>query len=233
MKPSEAILVGLLVVLTLFVVCQGGGWGSRRRHHTPAHHKPAHHDNFAGSAQSPWRQGSHNPYTTLNKQLDTVRGWRHDGYNQTPLWQQPHGLDRYHRSGANLRPEDVAEAEREQWFAANDENNTGGYNTELAQDAQADAMQYHTAQPAIDYSGHITDLVIDPRTRENHQRWVEEMRPWSGTAMIVDDMDEALEASAHFTGLRRPQSVVQHNPLQLTERDSSTFASNPKFNFRG
>ena len=51
--------------------------------------------------------------------------------------------------------------------------------------------------------------------------------------MIVDDMDEALEASAHFTGLRRPQSVVQHNPLQLTERDSSTFASNPKFNFRG
>ena len=59
------------------------------------------------------------------------------------------------------------------------------------------------------------------------------MKPWSGAAMIVDNMDEAMEAGTDFIGLRRPQAIVQHNPLQLTERDTYTYASNPKFNFKG
>jgi len=234
MKSNDAVLVALLVVLVLIVAYQSGWMKSQGRGSGGGEDFAA---ATAATAAAPVHQqyppGHHNPYTVLNKQLDAVRGHRHDGYNQPPLWRQPHGLDRYHRSGAHLTPERVAEAEREQWYSATEVDQTGSYNTELAHDAHADVMQYHTAQPAIDYSGFITDLVVDPRTRDNHQRWAEEMKPWSGTAAMVDDMDEAMEASTHFVGLRRPQAIVQHNPLQLTERDTHTFSSNPKFNFRG
>jgi hypothetical protein len=228
MKSNDAILVALLVVLVIIVAYQGSGWMKGRGGSC---------DGFAAGSAGPVHQqylpGRHNPYTVLNKQLDSIRGHRHDGYNQVPLWRQPLGPDRYHRSGAHLRPEQIAEAEREQWFAATEADRSGSFNTELSQDAQTDTMQYHTAQPGIDYSGYITDLVVDPRTRDNQQRWAKEMKPWSGTVMMVDDMDEALEATTHFTGLRRPQAIVQHSPLQLTERDTHTFSSNTKFNFKG
>jgi hypothetical protein len=226
MKSNDAILVALLVFLVIIVAYQGSGWMKGR----------GNCDGFSAGGDATHQQypgGAHNPYTVLNKQLDSIRGHRHDAYNQPPVWRQPHGLDRYHRSGPHLKPEQIAEAEREQWYAATEANRSGSFNTELTQDAQTDTMQYHSAQPAIDYSGYITDLVVDPRTKDNHSRWVEEMKPWSGTAMMVDDLDEALEATTHFIGLRRPQAIVQYNPLQLTERDSYTFASNPKFNFKG
>lgn len=224
MKSNDAILVALLVVLVIIVAYQGSGWMKGRGGSC---------DGFAADSAGPLHQQDLPRRHKLNKQLDSIRGHRHDGYNQVPLWRQPHGLDRYHRSGAHLRPEHFAEAEREQWFAATEADRSGSFNTELSQDAQTDTMQYHTAQPGIDYSGYITDLVVDPRTRDNHQRWAEEMKPWSGTAMMVDDMSEALEATTHFTGLRRPQAIVQHNPLQLTENDTHTFSSNAKFNFKG
>jgi hypothetical protein len=224
---NDALLVALLVVLIIVVAFQGNGPLMMKGRGGKC-------DGFtAGAVHQQYTPGPHNPYTVLNKQLDAVRGQRNDGYNQAPLWQQPHGLDRYHRSGAHLRPEQIAEAEREQWFSDTGMGHSEGFNPEHAQDTQTDTMRYHSTQPGIDYSGYITDLVVDPRTRDNHRRWVEEMKPWSGTAMMVDNMDEAMEAGTHFTGLRRPQAVVQHNPLQLTERDTGTFSSNSKFNFKG
>ncbi len=232
MHSENALLFALLVVLVIIVASQGGVW--RRSCSEPfksAEMSSAPPDPTSGLPV--YRGGKYNPYTVLNNQLDELRGSAPPGFNQPPFWRQPHGLDRYHRTGASIRPEELAQAEREAWYNAVSADRTGSFNTELAHDPQSDAMQYHTAQPALDYDSFITDLVVDPRTRENHRRWVEEMQPWSGTAMMVDDMEEAMEASTDFIGLRRPQSVVQYNPLQLTERDASTFVHNPRFNFRG
>lgn len=229
MHSENALLFALLVVLVIIVASQGGVWG--RRCDKFAAGEPA-----APAQDNPlpkYRQGKFNPYTVLNTELDEERGSAPAGFNQPPFWRQPHGLDRYHRSGASVRPEQIAEAERDQWFSAVGADRTGAFNTELGHDSQSDSMQYHTAQPNLDYNSLITDLVLDPRARENHRRWVEEMQPWSGTAMMVDDMDEAMEASTDFIGLRRPQAIVQYNPLQLTERDASTFVHNAKFNFKG
>lgn len=135
--------------------------------------------------------------------------------------------------GGGATPEQTAEAERELWLASTEAGGAGGFDAERAQDSQAAASQYHDAPPSIDYAGYTKGLVADARMLENHARWVHEMKPWSGVAMRVDDLDEASEASTDFRGLRRPQAPPpQSNPLQVTEKDSSTFAKNPVFRFR-
>lgn len=118
-------------------------------------------------------------------------------------------------------PEQAAEAERELWLA----EGAGGF------DPERGGNDYHDAAPALDYSQVTTGLVADARMLENHARWVEEMKPWSGVAMRVDDLDEASEATTDFLGLRRPQAVAVCNPLQHNERDPATFAGNKKFVF--
>jgi len=220
MKTKDAILLALLVVLVVVVTYQvGAGWKRG--------------DGFAGGepVHQPYPGGAHNPYTVLNKEIDTLRGYRNDGYNQPPIYRMPGGLDAYHHAGADLKPERIAEAEREQWYSATAADQSGQFNTELVHDASSDTTQYHTTSPALDYDTYITDLVADPRTRENHRRWAEEMKPWSGTARQVDTLE--MENYIDFIGLRRPQAVAQYNPLQLTEIDTGDLIQNPKFNFRG
>ena len=228
MRTRDAVLFAALVVLVVALLYYGRGWlssGSR--------------DGFRGAntaygnVHQQYPDGRWNPYTVLHKQLDTIRGYHNDGFRQPPFWRSPKGLDRYHRSGASMKPEMIAEAEREQWYAAAGTDQAGHFNTELVQDPAKETFQYHTPNQAIDYGSYITDLIVDPRTKDNHERWVEEMKPWSGTAMAVDDLEEAQEATVDFIGLRRPQAVVQYNPLQLTERDTYTLSGNAKFNFKG
>lgn len=229
MKAKDAILVALLVVLVIIVVYQGSKWMKGKGAGSEGFDSDK-SDSLA-AAHQPYPGGKYNPYTVLQKQLGEIRGYRNDGYDQPPFWRLPHGLDRYHRSGAWLKPEDIAEAERAQWYAAADAATTGNFNSELAHDAAKETFQAHEPQPGIDYASYITDLVVDPRTKDNHRRWVEEMKPWSGTAMKVDTLD--METYVDFIGLRRPQAVVQYNPLQLTEIDTYDLAVNPKFNFKG
>ena len=214
MNTDDAIIIALLVAILIVVLYYNGMPGYRSRF--TGSNGPAIHLDAPGVV---------NPYPALHRQLEAKRGRRHDGYNQTPAKQKQHHSSPTH--------EQISEAERGQWLAATEENSTGAFNTELAQDAQTDTMQYHTAQPSMDYGGYITDLIADPRTRENHARFAADMKPFSGGALKVDDLDEAMEAGTHFHGLRRPQAVVQHNPHQITENDTNTLASNPKFNFKG
>jgi hypothetical protein len=222
MKSNDAILIALLVVLVIVVVCWGGGWMKKR----------GRFDGFTTTQAAPFEYGTYNPYTVLNQQLSEIRGYRNDGYNQKPFYELPQGLDRYHRSGADIKPEEVSRAERDAWYFAPTRDHAGTFNTELIQDPTSDTMQFHdTSVPDIDYGTYITDLIIDPRTKDNHQRWVEEMRPWSGTATTVDTFD--VEPYIDFIGLRRPQAVVQFNPLQLTEVDTYDISGNHKFNFQG
>jgi len=164
----------------------------------------------------------------------TARQSRSIGYIEPSLWKKKHhDQRRNNKSGAYLSPEQLAEAEYEQWNEVTKDNSSGTFDTELSHDMSADALQYHKSHPAMDYDSYITDTVVDPRTKDNQRRWANEMKPYSGTAMTVDNLDEAMEACTHFTGLRRPQCVVQDNPLQITERDCDTFRHNKKFYFQG
>jgi hypothetical protein len=234
MKPNDAIMVALLVVLVVVVIHYGQSNRSGFAALPPG-------GAYATTGHQAYDPGSYNPYTVLNKQIGLLRGAKHDAYGQPPLWEQPHGLDRYHRSGASIKPEMIAAAERDAWFTPDtpeeggasegfDPGDTGMMATSAT---TADPSRSSDPKPSMDYGGYIADLIVDPRTRDNHAKWVEEMGPWSGGPMIVDNMDEAMEATTHFVGLRRPQPVAQYNPLQLTERDTMTFISNNKFNFRG
>ena len=238
MIANDMILVSLIIVLVILVVYQSicrmkekGSTGDYLRSDYPRSDYPR--SDYPRS-DYPRRDyfKSHHQAVAMRQQEMRQQEIRQQEMRQMAMHQQEmrqQGM----RQPEELRPEQIAEAEREQWLAATEADHTGSYDPELSQDMQSDTMQYHTAQPSIDYSGYITDLVADPRTRENHQRWAEEMKPWSGTAMTVDNMDEAMEASTDFIGLRRPQSIGQNNPLQLTERDGNTFSSNAKFNFKG
>jgi hypothetical protein len=58
------------------------------------------------------------------------------------------------------------------------------------------------------------------------------MHPWAGGASrTIDSLDEAIEASTPFRGLRRPQAVAQYNPVFITESNPNTLIGNRKFNF--
>lgn len=235
MQGDNAIIAALLAVLILAVVF----WGAQK--------SPRHHERFGGptyplDVHQQYPGGPYNPYTVINKEIGLLRGAKHDAYGQPPIWRQPHGLDRYHRSGASLRPERIAEAERESWFAADGEpcaraptpDAPETLNEGMAVAGVTDTSPIHPGgAPGMDYNGYIADLISDPRTRDNHEQWVKEMGPWSGGPMIVDTMDEAMEATTDFIGLRRPQPVAQYNPLQLTERDTWTFIGNHSFRFNG
>ncbi len=166
----------------------------------------------------------HNPYALLNSNLDAVRGKRNDGYKQD-------GLDKYHRSGVSIKPEQLTEAERQQWYATMAEDESAQFNTELAQENFTDTLQYHSKAPAMDYDGYVTDLVVEPRVKDNHKKWAKEMEPWSGGLRQVDDLD--MSNYVDYIGLRRPQAVAVYNPTQLTEIGTSDLASNKKFNFQG
>jgi len=174
------------------------------------------------------------PYTKINKFIDYARGMRASDLanGSLPPWQVPGALERYHQSGATVRPEDITAADQAQWFSSLESGSIGQYNTERAFDSSNDAVGYHESSP-IEYNDMITATVLDPRAVENHAKWAESMIPWAGVSTSPDTLDEVLEATTNFTGLRRPQPIAQYNALQVTERDTQTFLGNHKFNFQG
>ena len=147
------------------------------------------------------------------------RQWPNSNLSQRGLSQS--GVDR----------DRIADAEREAWYAAD---------ADVEKFATDPAAASHTADSVIggdsgglDYVRYTTDMIVDPRMQENHRKWVEEMGPWSGALRNVDNLDEALESSTHFTGLQRPQAVPVYNPTQVTELGPEIFAGNHKFRFNG
>jgi hypothetical protein len=228
MNTTAAIIIALLVVLFI-VVAYKMGWVAKAK--TMMSSKAGFVNAYTGTAvPKPYQGGDYNPYTVLDKRLATIRGARpKDAYNQVPWFRLPGGLDAYHKAGATVKPSQIQSAEQQQWYAESSAM-TPAFNPEKAHEgftSDADSA----GGTGINYDDYVTDLVVDPRTRDNHRKWVEEMKPWSGVAMKVDNLD--LEPDVNFIGLRRPQAVVQYNPLQLTEVDTSDLSVNSKFNFRG
>jgi len=216
MSSGSAVLLAALVALVIIVVAQNAGWVKTFKPDSEGFvgmHPDGAIVDIKGRAAG-------------NRHLDSIRGQANHGFNQ------PRADPRYQRQGPSATPEDIAEEEREMWFAATQAGHTSGYNTEEAFCVSSDTIQYHTQEPGMDYNGHITDLISGPRMRQNHANWVDEMRPWGGTTMKVDTLD--VENYVPFTGLRRPQAVHQSdNRLFITEVDEGDLARHNKFNFQG
>ena len=142
----------------------------------------------------------------------------------------PRKLDAYNRSGPKVTPEDISQAEQEQWLVSHMSGNNDPQNDTLF----GNSLPSSTHIPGGDYSSYITNLVADPRVMENQKKWSDEMFPWSGTAFSPDDGDEMAANSLSFTGLRRPQAVAQSSAAMfITEIDAPSIINNPKFNFNG
>ena len=85
--------------------------------------------------------------------------------------------------------------------------------------------------PTGDYNSYVTNLVADARVQENQNKWANEISPWSGTAMTVDDLDEAV-AQVNFRGLMRPQGVAQtSDTMFITEVDATSFINNGRLSW--
>ena len=160
------------------------------------------------------------------KVLDAVRG-NPDAAELRDALLTKYKLDQ--RQGASVRVEDIAEAERAAWDASHDSDGTAAYDPVAGATASGDALQYHAKGPAIDYDGYIAKLIMDDRTRDNHAKWVKEMRPWSGAIHNVDTFNAGNYLA--WQGLRRPQAVTTVNPLYVTEVGPDELAENKKFNF--
>lgn len=175
-----------------------------------------------------WVRAERHPYTAVQNAVGLVRG----SPDATDILMQGRpALTAYQRAGAELKPEDLAAAERAAWMLASERDAVAPYNVEKMSDPAEDTMQAHETAPAADWDTMITDLVVDPRTRMNHKLWVDEMQGWSGTTtMKVDTFEPQLYLN--WRGLRMPQAGVgQVNPLQLTEVDDTMLAVNKDFRF--
>lgn len=214
MKDNETILVALLIVLIIAVVYMV--WRKESKKSEP----------FI----------TDNPYAIINHENAAKRGVRHDAAYQQPSYLSKMQLADYYATGADLMPQDVSKAEQEAWFAASDTSgHAGNYNVEEGFSPGSDLSQYHGPAPSMDYDGtYLTDLVISPRMRANHNQWVEEMKPWSGVSKTVDTLEvENYQPRTGITAFRMP-APPQYNPMQLTEVDQNDHLRGGKpFRFQG
>jgi hypothetical protein len=97
----------------------------------------------------------------------------------------------------------------------------GHFNTEQIMECSKDTIQYFNPTVPFDNMAYLTDLIVDDRIRKNHADWVEETKPWAGTATILAPEEFSAGDYVHFVGLRRPHGVQQDNPWQITEVDES------------
>jgi len=117
--------------------------------------------------------------------------------------------------------EKIAAAEQELWMA--NKLSAGQVSMDILNYSGLDLL----ADTNIDYESYLSNMVIDKRLSSNHNSWVNEMLPWSGTAQSVDNIDEALTNSFSFVGFSRPQAIAQApSALFQTEADASTFIGN-------
>jgi hypothetical protein len=127
-----------------------------------------------------------------------------------------------HAERATYDPEGFIEDERRQ-------RESGGVKSQIFTPETRGNVDTYNDAGSVDYSAYITDQVVDTKIKDSHKKWTDEIKPWSGTATKTpDNLDEALEASVHFHGLRRPKPIKQYNPHQLTELDETSLSGNQR-----
>ena len=220
MQSNEAILIVLLVVLIVVVACQGRGFGRGGHDGCPSGcgcHR-CKKSTFASSMPASATSSVMSPYTPIHMQDRSIRGARHDAYNQDHAYLSA-DLAKNYRSWA-AAPRDLEEAQRAAWFEAVSNGNNSYYNTEAGGNSASELVEHHTPGPSINYQDTLVDLVADPRMRAQQANWYSEVAPKSQTAMKVDTIDEAAAVSnqrGHGLYTFRFPGPSQHNPLFITD----------------
>lgn len=110
------------------------------------------------------------------------------------------------RNGLYLRPDKVENAEQNALTTAIDDDTLAAGTFDVSRKTGYDSS-------VVDRSSWGDQLShrIDPRTLENHRKWVRQIAPHSQTSMSVDNLDEAVLMANHRVGIRafRQQLVPQ------------------------
>jgi hypothetical protein len=202
-------VLAIIIVLILFFMMwqQNSKHGGHSGSHHGSHHGSEHfHNRHHSNRPSCSSCSNAHPRELLSNQLDYLQ-------DRLPAHHAPRPIGRHRMPGppssseSSMQNSDrITMAEREQW---------------------------ETPSSSYDHMSNITDLVIDPRTQEQHRQWVNNMSPFSGRPMMADNVEEAFAQSHPFVGFSRPHPVAQNNPLQVTEADHSTFAGSKRVIFNG
>lgn len=141
--------------------------------------------------------------------------------------QDPNNHDNIKKS--QFRISQIRQAENEMWFDQAMSLWPGHFDSEVMGDCTKEVIQYHTKPQPFDNVSYITDQIVNDRIRQNHSEWVEEVKPWAGTASGAGNVDFAPGNYIHFQGLRRPRGVQQIDPWQVTELDEYDLEENRPF----
>ena len=175
---------------------------------------------------------------------DSQRAWQNDhlacragvrndtagyGSQRTP---HPHSVQT--RNGPYLSAQKVAGAEQQAW-APYTPDAVVHFDPSKGSYAGADASQHVGQSQTGDWNEELSNLASDPRTRENHRQWANEVGPFSQGAMTVDNLDEAMVMSQHRQGITAFRALAPAQgpgTLQLTEIDPTHHADHfSKFYF--
>lgn len=94
-------------------------------------------------------------------------------------------------------------------------------------DAGDQMAAQHAPRDELNYSEQLSKLAVPAKAHKSHKEWADETGPYTQTAMIVDDMDEAQAMSSvprmGITSFSRGKAPpVSANAYQITENDSHT-----------
>lgn len=138
----------------------------------------------------------------------------------------PNDLMLSYRGQNYVTAEDIFEAERGAWFAA-EHDTLHNYDVAKSEPGE-DVAQYHNALPPTDYQTQLVEAGIDEDKRRKHAEWAAEVKPFSQTSMVVDDMDEAVYMNSRkgwgITTFRRDTPAQGLNTLFVTEADPYLYA---------
>ena len=112
-----------------------------------------------------------------------------------------------------INPEKEAEENRAEWLNSLNRSSVEEYSMN---DFSSDSFIGNSSEDRL------KSLVITSDQQASHDEFVKAAKPYSRTAMVVDDLNEAIEANSNFIGLFRPKGTPQNNPLFITEVDSNT-----------
>ena len=146
----------------------------------------------------------------------------------------PHDCPVRTRNGHYMHPSKIAGAEQQAW-APYTPDTPGGYDPTHGSYPGTDLTQQLGCHQVGDWGEQLTSLAIDPRTRENHRQWANEVAPFSQGAFTVDNHDEAVVMSQPRVGITAFRALTPAQgpaTLHLTEIDPTHHAEHfKKFQF--
>lgn len=130
---------------------------------------------------------------------------------------------------SQIKIDRLAQAELEMYYDQTYSVNPGHFNTEHMVNNNEATVSYHKKAEPFDHNSYLTDMIVDENIRKNHMKWVEEVKPWAGTASIIAPNEFSAGDYISFQGLRRPRGVQQIDPYQITEIDEEQLEENRPF----